>query len=303
MAEKKRKKTANKKTKVKESHKLLNLILILFVLIICLVLYARYVATTGLITKEYRVASKTIPSNFSGIKIIHLSDIHYKSTTFEKDIKQIVKNINVLKPDLVFFTGDLLDTNIKISSDEQEKLTNYLNSIDATLGKYRVLGEDDYNNDYYDEIMDNTDFKLIDNSYELIYNEGMTPIFLGGTSTSIKSTIDLNSVFDYYKKTDKDDAYLAKYKIVLTHEGDNAEEIMNYDSSVNLILAGHSHNGQLVIPFYGGIYLPEGSTKYSSPHYKIGKTDIYVSSGVGTSIVRYRLFNRPSFNFYRLKAL
>ncbi len=291
-----------KKVEKEKSHNFLNLILILLLIIICLFLYSRYVATTGVITKECRVASKEIPNNFSGIKIIQLSDIHYKNTTFSKDMKYIVKNINELKPDLVFFTGDLLDLQTKLSDDEISTLTNYLNSIDSTLGKYRILGEDDYNNKQYDQIMNNTDFKLLDNSYELIYNEGMTPIFLGGTSSSTKSVIDLNKTFSYYKKN-KDDTYLAKYKIILTHEPDNIDEIINYNNDTNLILCGHSHMGQVVIPFYGGIFLPEGAKKYVSDQYNINKTKIYISSGIGTSILKYRLFNKPSFNFYRLKAL
>lgn len=296
-------KKKKKNTKVKESHKLLNTFIILFLVIVCLFLYARYLGVTGVNVKEYRIASKEIPTNFSGVKIIHLSDIHYGSTTYDKDMKVIVKKINELKPDLIFFTGDLLDSNMKFDNDDINKLSNYLNDIDSTLGKYRVLGNEDINNKYYKEIMDKTDFILLDNSYELIYNEGLTPIYLGGTSTSLKSTIDLNATFKYYKDNKKEKTYTPTYKIILTHEGDNAEEIMKYDNKVNLILAGHSHNGQIVIPYYGGIFIPEGSKKYGAPHYSINNTEIYISSGIGTTILRYRLFNKPSFNLYRLKSL
>ena len=73
-------------------------------------------------------------------------------------------------------------------------------------------------------------------------------------------------------------------------------EIYNYD----LVLAGHSHNGQVALPFYGAIILPNHAKNYYKPHYKINDTDLFISSGIGTSNFNFRLFNRPSFNLYRL---
>ena len=290
------------KKELKESHKVLNFIIILFLLGIALFLYSRYLGTTGIIVKEYKVSNKIIPTNFDGVKIIHFSDIHYGNTTFMKDIKKIVDKINTLKPDLIFFTGDLIDEQYEISNKDKEKLTNYLSKLDSNLGKYTVKGEEDIVNEDFEIIMKNAGFTILDNSYDLIYNEGLMPIYLGGTSDSLKSTMDLNKTFLYYKNIDKKNIYTPQYKIILTHEGDNATEIMEYDNSTNLILAGHSHNGQIVLPFYGGVYLPEGSKKYSAPHYEIGNTNIYVSSGIGTSKFMYRFNNRPSINLYRLDS-
>ncbi len=89
------------------------------------------------------------------------------------------------------------------------------------------------------------------------------------------------------------------YKIILVHEPDISDKIVK-DYSVNLILAGHSHNGQVRLPIIGPIYTPEHAKKYYDNHYDINGTDLYISSGIGVSSFNYRLFDRPSINFYRI---
>ena len=99
---------------------------------------------------------------------------------------------------------------------------------------------------------------------------------------------------EYFNSNDDID-----YKVMLVHEPDVSEKIVdNYN--VSLILAGHSHNGQVRLPIIGAIYTPEGSRKYYDEHYVIDGTDLYISSGIGVSTINYRFWNRPSINFYRL---
>ena len=105
---------------------------------------------------------------------------------------------------------------------------------------------------------------------------------------------DLNYLNDLFTKE------LPSYKINIMHTPDTFDDIKNYN--FNLVLAGHSHNGQVDLPFYGAIYTPKGAKKYYKPYYKIDNTDLYISSGIGTSNYNFRLFNRPSFNLYRLNA-
>ena len=68
----------------------------------------------------------------------------------------------------------------------------------------------------------------------------------------------------------------------------------------NLILAGHSHAGQVRLPFIGALILPEGAQKYYDSHYKLDNSDLYISNGLGVSNFNFRLFNTPSYNVYRL---
>ena len=85
------------------------------------------------------------------------------------------------------------------------------------------------------------------------------------------------------------------------HKPDTFDDIKQYN--FNLVLAGHSHNGQIRLPIYGAILTPKGAKKYYKPHYKIDNTDMYISSGIGNTVIDYRLFNRPSFNIYRLNKI
>ena len=68
----------------------------------------------------------------------------------------------------------------------------------------------------------------------------------------------------------------------------------------NLILAGHSHHGQIRLPLIGAIILPDGAKKYYNGYYEFNKTKLYISNGIGTSTINFRLFNKPSFNLYRI---
>ena len=73
-------------------------------------------------------------------------------------------------------------------------------------------------------------------------------------------------------------------------------------STPPLILSGHSINGSINIPIIKKTLLPEGALNYYEEYYKINNTDIYISNGIGVNNLNFRLFNKPSFNLYRLKT-
>ena len=101
-----------------KKHKVVSFFLIILLVIIITILYSRYVSTTGLQIIENSIVDEELPSSFNGFKIVQFADIHYGKTTTLEDIKDIVKNINKLKPDLVIFTGDLFDKDIKVNEDD-----------------------------------------------------------------------------------------------------------------------------------------------------------------------------------------
>ena len=128
----------------KKKHHFLNFLIFIVVLLVGCVFYSKYVGIKGLIVKEYRVESSILTENFSGIKIVHFSDLLYKSTVDSEDIKILVNKINELRPDIVVFTGDLVIKGAKISSKDKEMLINELSSIKANIGKYAINGDNDY---------------------------------------------------------------------------------------------------------------------------------------------------------------
>ena len=113
----------------KKFHKFLNFILFVIILSLGIVFYSKYVGVKGLIVKEYRIESNILTKNFSGLKIVHFSDLLYKSTVDRDDIKKLINKINTLRPDIIVFTGDLINKNVKITNDDREFIINSLTKI------------------------------------------------------------------------------------------------------------------------------------------------------------------------------
>ena len=271
--------------------KIAKVVFVVLVIFLSFYSYMRYVGTSGLKVKEYRVASKKLPSEMHGLKIVHFSDLNYLSTVGEKELKNVVNKINEIKPDIVVFTGNLISKKQVPSKTDDEVLTKYLKKIDAKIGKYAIRGNNDYSNQY-NAIMDKANFKIISNSYELIYYKGNIPIMLVGCGSLIKKDCDLGETFSF----DKMDNI---YTIALIHEPDIADKIVN-SYNANLILAGHSLNGQIRLPGIGGLIKINGAKKYYNPKYTFKNSTLYVSGGIGTNSSKLRYFNHPSINFYRL---
>lgn len=286
-----------KEKEKKKGGKLLSIFLFLVVIVVTIFLYAKYSGIKGLIVKEYRVKSEILTNNFSGLKIIHFSDLLYKSTVDKEDVKNLIKRINELKPDIVVFTGDLINKNAKINNEDIEFLEDELESISAKVGKYAIYGDEDYSIESYKTIMEKSKFKILNNSYDEIFYKNNESMFIIGLPSSLKEEIKLEDAFNFYKEDEK-----RKFIIVLVHDGKTIRFLDESTYEVDLVLGGHSLNGSIVIPYYGGIFIDDGAYKYYQEHYSKGITDIYISSGVGTNKYPYRIFNKPSFNLYRLKA-
>ena len=284
---------------VKESHKgkIISIILFIILLISLLFLYAKYVGIKGLIVKEYRIESNILTSNFSGIKIVHFSDLIYKSTVDKNDVKELISRINELKPDIVVFTGDLVNKNKKYKNEDIEFLEEQLLNIEATIGKYAIYGDADYSFEDYKTIMEKAKFNILNNSYDEIFYKNNDSMFIVGLPSSSKEEVKFEEEFSFYKEDEK-----RKYIIVLAHDGKTIKLLDDTTYEVDLILGGHSLNGSVVVPYYGGVFLDDLADKYYQEHYSKGITDIYISSGIGTNKYPYRIFNKPSINLYRLKA-
>lgn len=266
--------------------------LIGFVCIIVLaLLYARYVGTSGLITKEYTL-EVNIDDSFDGIKVVHFSDLHYLRLMDKNGFKNVVDEINLINADIVVFTGDLIDMDYVPSDDDVSDLKELLASINCKYGKYAVLGNHDM---VFEEIIKdiylNSSFILLDNDYDVIYGNNGDKLFIGGFSENF----DNDKMMNYFNGKEEN-----LYKIMLVHKPDYVSEIVSKYNGVDLVLSGHSHNGQVNIPYIKRLFLPNGSKKYYDNYYKVNDTDLYISSGIGVSKVNFRLFNRPSINFYRI---
>ena len=279
--------------------KIISKLLIAILLLGLVYLYARYVGTKGLKIREYNIINENIPTSFDGFSIVHFSDLEL-GTTFEvEDVEGLVEEINSLSPDLVVFTGDIVAPKHSLSIEDQKVLESALSAIDPEIGKYSVRGDDDQYTDVYNQVVAAAGFKDISNSYELVYYKGLTPIVLYGLDSLNAGVQDYQSTFSYPSK-EEDTTYMATYRILLAHEPDTVEKIGDYN--VSLMLSGHSHNSEINIPYLKDFYNIKGAKNYYDSYYKVDGTDLYVSSGLGTSKFKVRLFAKPSISIFRLYA-
>ena len=94
------------------------IIIVVIIIIISLgLLYSRFIATKGLKVKEYKIINNKIIDEYHGLKIVHISDIHYGSTVSETELINIVDKINETNPDIVVLTGDLLDERLEYNKE------------------------------------------------------------------------------------------------------------------------------------------------------------------------------------------
>ncbi|HPE14580.1 MAG TPA: metallophosphoesterase [Bacilli bacterium] len=285
---------AKKRLRLKKKFK----IIIFFIIFLCIgtILYARFCEPFRLEVKEYKVdVSSNITDNYNGLKIVHFSDLHYESTILEDELNKIIDTINNLNPDLVVFTGDLVDEDISLDEKETASLIKELSRIDSNLGKYAIYGNHDLNISRFDNIMKNSDFMILNNSYDLIYNQDNNPILIFGFDDMINGSPSYDTLLD-------ESLVDIPYKIVLVHEPDYIDEFKNAIGA-NLVLSGHSHGGQVKLPLIRPLFLPIGCKEYYDDYYEVNEIKLYISSGLGTSILKLRLNNIPSINLYRLNKI
>lgn len=281
-----------KKTVKKTIKRILKGILIFIVCSTIFFTYTTYVSTTKIGVREYRITNKKIPESFKGLKIIQISDLHYGTTMLLENLKIIKKLSNERRPDLVVFTGDLLSKKINIK--EQEKIINELKGITSTLGKYAILGDED--TEIVTTIFNQSEFTILKNEYDLIYQDNTSPILLVGLSSSLNKEQNLENAYHYFQE-EQHNADI--FTITLLHEPDSVDNIIDYYPT-DLFLAGHSHNGNIRIPFINQSFIKQkGAKKYDAEHYSLKDKELYISSGLGTK-KGIRLFCRPSINFFRL---
>ena len=260
-------------------------LIIIFLLVFFTFFYITNIGTTSLIVNEEAIVNSKLPESFSGLKVIQFGDLHYSNYDL---LKEVVNAITKRNPDLILFTGDLLG-NEDLTPKNRKKLVKELKRLNSTLGKYAVLGESD--NDDAISILVDCGFKVLDDSNELIYNESNEPIMLVGLNTN-NDSINYDKAFTNYNDV--------TYTITIFHKPDYIDEFVEV-YPVDLALAGHSHLGEIRIPYLLNLASKDHASKYINSYYKINNTEFYITSGIGTDTYDVRINARPSINFFRLR--
>ena len=256
-------------------------------------LYAYFVEPKMLKTNEIAITNEQISNTFNGLKIVHFSDLHYKKNISKKYLNKIITEINLIRPDIVVFTGDLVDNTYTLTDEDITLLESSLNKIETKYGKYSIFGNhDNKKRDELTKIYAHSGFVLLNNSYNIIYNEKGDNLMIAGLDTISYKKQDEDMALEYLKNNQT-------YSILLLHEPDYIDTILE-KYNINLAFAGHSHGGQIRLPFIGKIYTPYLAQKYYDSYYKINNSKLYISYGIGESTINFRFLTPPSINFYRI---
>jgi predicted MPP superfamily phosphohydrolase len=232
-----------------------------------------------------------LPGEFSGLTIAQLSDIHHGPYTGLAYIGECVEIVNGLSPDLVALTGDFTFGGKRYIEPCIEALT----SLQARIGVYAVLG----NHDYYVGAGD-VARALKRGGLDLLV-DAKDRIELGGAKLWLLGVDDL-----LYGRTDVNRLMRElpgdEPRIVFSHNPDFIEEFAIKRKHIDLMIAGHTHGGQIRFPLIGAPHISsEYGQRYAVGLNRKGAMQVYTTRGVGTILLPVRLNCPPEIVLFTLK--
>lgn len=256
-------------------------------------LYSAYVEPHLLRVKQYDMKFEQVMGD--PITVVQFSDTHVGDFFTTEELKKFVDKINEQQADLVFFTGDLMDNAAEYDGSIEE-IATILSKIKATGGKYAVFGNRDYGGGaerFYEDLMESAGFEVLVNSSKTLDIKGTTVSLFGAD----------DALIGYYnsKKTMQGISN-DHLNLLLLHEPDLISDFLGYP--IDLATAGHSHGGQVFIPFYGPLLTTVLAEDYVRGLYEMGNdrdTVLYVNTGIGNTKAPFRLFNVPQISVFKLE--
>ncbi len=253
--------------------------------LICLAfVWMRWVEPSLVSVTRTQVRAANVPAAADGLRIVQFTDTHFG---FDYDVgrfERAVEKINELDPHIVVFTGDLFEEYAKYPADE-DGIIAALSAIHAPQGKYAVLGNHDYGRGAQDESI-----RVLEaGGFTVLRNESVELPLLGITVTGIDDCF-----FGSGQEFDLASLPSDTYNLVLCHEPDVFAS--SESSALDLMLSGHTHGGQVRLPFLGELILPAQGRLYPMGHYDSGnarESQLFVSRGLGTSMMPIRFCCMP----------
>lgn len=252
---------------------ILRILLVLILAPLAVLLYSNKIEPKLLSVETIELESGGVADGFT---VAVISDTHIKKDFTEEDLAKVVKKVNEQRPNVVLFLGDLFD-NYKEYDGDTESIKNVMAGINAEL-KLCVYGNHDYGGSaqkVYKKLMTDAGFTIFKNQ-----------------SMETEYGINFLGLDDYIFGTDEGDGKLSEssYNFVFAHAPDSADKIKGYD----FFIAGHSHGGQVKLPFIKPFVLPVGAKKYWGGMCENSDgSKLYVTRGIGTSIYPLRFNSVP----------
>lgn len=252
--------------------------------------YSFYVERNWIQINEVTIPILPSNSSFSGLKMVHISDLHYGYYMNQKHLNEIVQKVNALQPDVVCFTGDFIDREVQLL----EKAGSILSEIKASIGKFAVLG----NHDYALDVARLEDF-YSDAGFSLLINQRITveknkeKLHFVGVDDALMGNPHLEEACAGIPSNEP--------IVLLAHEPVYADQAKSIEN-IKLQLSGHTHGGQIRLPFYGHLVVPPLGEKYVQGLHQVENSDlwVYTSRGLGTTIFPIRFNCRPEITVIEL---
>jgi predicted MPP superfamily phosphohydrolase len=228
------------------------------------------------IVNDERIWLDALPSAFHGLRVVQISDIHHGLFLPKEWLSEAVRQANRLNPDVIALTGDF----ITYSRKNIQPAAELLGRLRARYGVYAVLGNHDFRVD-----ADAVASALRQQRIEVLRNRHVS-LWFGGQSVYLAGVDDYGYGADLRRAmrgVPRDAA-----SILLAH---NPRLIrLASRNGVSLVLSGHTHGGQVNLPLLGTVYgrSPE-RLRYKIGWDRMGATQIYVSRGIGTIVLPWRL--------------
>jgi uncharacterized protein len=224
---------------------------------------------------------------FNGYRIVQISDLHAGNGIDRSQLEKVVDAVNAEHPDLVVITGDHITRIPKQHLELLDTLAK-LRPRDLTIS---ILGNHDVHNDPAPvrQAIKQAGITLLENNIHTLNRNG--------------ATLHIAGVGDVFFKQDRLDLVLAQLPatgaaIMLAHEPDFADKTAA-TRRFGLQLSGHSHGGQIRIPFYDG-YVPSLAEKYPLGRYQVGEMIQYTNRGIGLVKIAVRFNCRPEISVFDL---
>jgi predicted MPP superfamily phosphohydrolase len=240
---------------------------------------------------------KSLPPAFDGYTLAQVSDFHLPTTLGPTYYEALAEKINDLLPDAIVVTGDFLDIP---GLSKINMIPDSIRHLKARDGVYAILGNHDYkfNIPAVLKTIQSTGVQTLVNEHVELQREGedgIETLYLAGVDDITKKRQDLKKALKGIPK--------GSCIVLLAHEPDYADEVA-VDGRVALQLSGHTHGGQIRVPFVGAVksVLPKLAKRYVMGRFKVGDMWLYVNRGIGLAAIAARFNCPPEITLITLRS-
>lgn len=243
-------------------------------------IYATRIEPRWLRVVRLRLAVPDLPSAFEGYRLLHVADLHLGLASNDARLPALVETIQAQRPDLIAVTGDFFAGH----AVDPGTCCRPLDGLCAPDGVWACLGNHDYvlGPRFVRQAVERGQTRLLVNAHHVV-RRGEQALVIAGVDDMLHGWPDLSAAL-----AGVPDAPV----ILLAHEPDYAR-VAAADPRVTLMLAGHTHGGQVRLPGIGALLLPRFGQLYPVGMFQIGTLALYVTAGAGTGRFVIRFNCRP----------